>query len=86
MYKHIEKKSMIEALSQVEKLSTKLEEVNKFRNSLTNWAISTVAMFRSVPRNEVRMQYEYLGTLLGDTLRMILKYLDANEEKEKSIA
>lgn len=51
-----------------------------------NWALSTVAMFRGVPRSEVRSKYEYLGTLLGDTMRMLVKYLSQEEEKEASIA
>jgi hypothetical protein len=59
----------------VEAFNVKIEKISKYRNSWTNWALSTVAMFRAVPRSEIRSKYEYLGKLLGDTLRMLLKHL-----------
>lgn len=39
-------------------------------------------MFKGIPRAEIRPKYEYLGNLFSDSLRLILKYLSDEEEKE----
>lgn len=43
-------------------------------------------MVRKTSRVEIRSKYSYLGDLLGDCLRMLLKILEEEEEKEGSIA
>jgi hypothetical protein len=49
--------------------------MGKLTNTWTNWALTTLSMFRTVPRQEVRQKYTSLSPLLDDTIRMLLTYL-----------
>lgn len=65
--------------AEVQRVETRLLEITKYRNSLSNWALSTLAMLRTLPRQDIRNKYDYLGDLLGDCLRQLLKTAEAED-------
>lgn len=79
MFKNKHQQEADKSAEEIEKLNNRLQAITKLRNGWTIWAQSTMAMFRGVPRSEIRAKYDDLGSLLGDSLRMILKYINHSE-------
>jgi hypothetical protein len=53
---------------------------------LTLWAAGFVSMCKGQPRAEVRSSYSDLNKLLGDCLKLILKNIESEEERQRSIS
>ena len=67
-------------MKKLDKLDETIKNHDEIKNKLTLWAIDFISMFRGVSRKHVRKQYRELTSLIKDSLKIMLKVADIEEE------